>query len=386
MTTKRRNRFLQIHALVSYAGVLLNRDEAGAAKRLPFGGTTRVRVSSQSLKRHWRFAGETDHDKAKEVAESLQSLGVPMGERTKELVSSVIVPAAVKANPGAPEKLVKELSDLLHVELYGSKGVDPKARQALLFGQPEVDYLCKFAAETLAGGMQGEALKKAFREARANMAALTHAAGLEAALFGRMVTSDREADRFAPIHVQHAFTVHAMERELDFVTVVDDLRNRDPEAEAGSAGMFDAELTSGVFYSYVNVDVDLLVSNLGGDTELAGQVVDRLVHLIAKVSPGAKKGSTAPFAAAEFMLVEAGSDLPRSLAGAFRNAVPLKGDVFQESINRLGGYLRSMDQAYGKGTERIQMVLGMDGLDGVDSGSIHDIGGFAARAVAGSPA
>ncbi len=386
MTTQRRSRFIQIHALVSYAGVLLNRDDTGAAKRLDFGGTTRIRVSSQSLKRHWRFAGEADHESAAKVQESLQNIGVPMGERTKELVSSVIMPAAMSANPGAPDKLVKELSELLHVELYGKNGTDPKARQALLFGQPEVDYLQAFATQALAGGMAGEKLKHAFKEARANMAALKHAAGLESALFGRMVTSDTAANRDAPIHVQHAFTVHAMERELDFVTVVDDLRQRDPEAEAGSAGMFDVELTSGVFYSYVNIDVDLLVSNLGGDVELAGRVVDCLVHLIAKVSPGAKKGSTAPFAAAEYMLVEAGADLPRSLAGAFRNAVPLKGDVFQESIHRLGRYLTSMDKAYGKGTDRRQMVVGMSGVDGIEEGSIGDLAAFVASAVAGSQA
>jgi len=47
-------RFLQIHTLTAYPAALLNRDDAGFAKRLPFGGTIRTRVSSQCLKRHWR--------------------------------------------------------------------------------------------------------------------------------------------------------------------------------------------------------------------------------------------------------------------------------------------------------------------------------------------
>lgn len=34
-------------------------------------------------------------------------------------------------------------------------------------------------------------------------------AGLEATLFGRMVTSDPEANTDAAIHIAHAFTVHA---------------------------------------------------------------------------------------------------------------------------------------------------------------------------------
>ena len=50
------SRFLQVHTLSPYTAVLLNRDDSGLAKRLPYGGTLRTRVSSQCLKRHWRFA------------------------------------------------------------------------------------------------------------------------------------------------------------------------------------------------------------------------------------------------------------------------------------------------------------------------------------------
>ena len=47
-------RFLQIHTLHSYPAALLNRDDSGLAKRMPFGGAVRTRISSQCLKRHWR--------------------------------------------------------------------------------------------------------------------------------------------------------------------------------------------------------------------------------------------------------------------------------------------------------------------------------------------
>ena len=46
MTTPR---FLQIHTISPYTGALLNRDDAGLAKRLPYGGVLRTRVSSQCL-------------------------------------------------------------------------------------------------------------------------------------------------------------------------------------------------------------------------------------------------------------------------------------------------------------------------------------------------
>ena len=44
-------RFLQIHTLSPYTAALLNRDDSGLAKRLPYGGALRTRISSQCLKR-----------------------------------------------------------------------------------------------------------------------------------------------------------------------------------------------------------------------------------------------------------------------------------------------------------------------------------------------
>jgi len=64
--------------------------------------------------------------------------------------------------------------------------------------------------------------------------------GLGAALFGRMVTSDPAANTDAAIHVAHAMTVHAMERDLDFMTVVDDLKSREEGDDAGAAVLYGA--------------------------------------------------------------------------------------------------------------------------------------------------
>lgn len=374
-------RFIQIHSLASYPAALINRDDAGMAKRLPFGGSTRTRISSQSLKRHWRFAGEVDHAAAQRVPFSLQSLGQPMGERTKEVVEGAILPRAL-AGLAVHPAVRAAVTDGLLVELYGKNAKDPKSRQALFFGHPEIDYLVQQARALLEAGQAtvagladdakpskaqdkalADALKDALQDLRKNLRALgAAAAGLESALFGRMVTSDPAANRDAPVHVAHAFTVHAMERDLDFATAVDDLRSRNPEADAGSAGMFDIELTSGLFYGYVNIDVSLLVANLGGDAALAGQVAGRLLQLIARVSPGAKKGSTAPFAHAEWLLVELGDDQPRTLANAFRQAVPLPrdgggDDVFAAAMARLQSHLQQLDAAYGLQTQRRQMSV-----------------------------
>ncbi len=105
-----------------------------------------------------------------------------------------------------------------------------------------------------------------------------------------MVTSDPEANIAAPMHVAHSFTVRPAESELDFYAA-DDL---DPQEGAGNLG--ETELTSGLYYGYVVIDLAGLLSNLGGDGDMAGQVVHNLIHLIAEVTPGAKLAPPRPMA------------------------------------------------------------------------------------------
>jgi CRISPR system Cascade subunit CasC len=46
--------FIQLHLLTAYPAANLNRDDTGAPKTVMLGGATRLRISSQSLKRAWR--------------------------------------------------------------------------------------------------------------------------------------------------------------------------------------------------------------------------------------------------------------------------------------------------------------------------------------------
>jgi CRISPR system Cascade subunit CasC len=392
-----RPRFVQIHSLASYPGTLLNRDDAGLAKRLPFGGSVRLRVSSQALKRKWRFAGEADHDAAAKVPHALQGLGVPMGDRSKDVVERAVMPQALQDLPALHEAAASLLATELIVALYGKNGADPKSRQALFFGHPEIAYLQQLARELAtqastqtsllaSAGKEPdkkalkaleESVKEVLKPLQKNLRALAEggsgAAGLESALFGRMVTSDTSANVNAPVHVAHALSVHAIEQELDYVTAVDDLRQRSEDGETGSAGIFDIELTSGLFYGYVTVDIDLLVANLNDDAALAGRVLERLVKLIARTSPGAKKGSTAPYAHAEFLLVETGDDQPRTLANAFRKSVPLRGDVFENTMQAMQAHLSNLDRAYGQHTERQQLSVTPPALDGVPVHGLNEL-------------
>ena len=349
-------RFLQIHTLHNYPAALLNRDDAGLAKRLPYGDAIRTRISSQCLKRHWRVADD---------AFALKNLDAPMAVRSREtprLIKERLMEVGV-AEPLAQIAVEGLRAAGLLDKAKELKGKDALATgQAVLLGYAEIEYLVQRCA-TLAGEHTEEkALKTAIaaflKDEKKNIEALRHGSGLESALFGRMVTSDVLASRDASIYVAHAFTVHEAQVENDYFTVVDDLLQE--AGEAGSAGIFDTELASGLYYGYLVVDVPQLVANLEGvpikdwasatpeQRALAGRVVQSLLHLVATVSPGAKRGSTAPFEWAKFMLVEAGDWQPRSLAGAFQNALPTRqAGLRQAAVQRLADEIARMDAAYG---------------------------------------
>src|SRR5690625_4462902 len=81
------SRFIQIHTLTSYPPANLNRDDLGRPKTAMMGGVERLRVSSQSLKRHWRTSdlfqealrshlGTRTKDVGEKVRQKLLELGV----------------------------------------------------------------------------------------------------------------------------------------------------------------------------------------------------------------------------------------------------------------------------------------------------------------------
>ena len=374
-------RFLQIHTLHSYTAALLNRDDSGLAKRLPYGGVLRTRISSQCLKRHWRKAENDPH--------SLLAIdGSKQAYRSRELVTRMIIEPL-------KEKYPIEVIDALEPEfqkaVYGGKADKGKqSRQTLLFGAPEIRWLAAEAEKLASQSENAKAAKEAVstwaKSFKENIKVLRETTalpgGFAAALFGRMVTSDPAANIEAPVHVAHAFTVHAAETESDYFTAMDDLKE---DADDGGADTIqETELTSGLFYGYVVVDIPGLIKNCGGDADkdsarkLAARVVHNLIYLIAEVSPGAKLGSTAPYDRASFLLLETGDRQPRSLAGAFRKAVEPDLD---RAVEALGKHLSGLDQAYSTGETRKCLSLASIELPGLAKASLPDLATWAAGQV-----
>lgn len=385
-------RFIQLHTLTSYPAALLNRDDAGFAKRLPFGGATRTRVSSQCLKRHWRsFEG----------AHALRNLASGVSTRSREIFERVVQPGlaeagldaekaalvarllkiavlkgekGLKAGGDKPKKGRKGKAEEPVVEASDSSaGADDIESQVIPIGPKEVAFLIqlgtKIAAQVTDAASGREALMAELKgEGFENLRALKSNAGLDAALFGRMVTSDILARCDAAVHVAHAFTVHADLSEADYFSAVDDLVQNDGELGSGHIGS--TELTSGLFYGYVAVDVPLLVANLTGrpagewqqaDRNLPAQVLRELVHLVATVTPGAKLGSTAPHSFAHLVLAEAGDRQPCTLANAFIPVVPGSADLIGAAYQALAEEACDLDWNYPQAPTRAHLVRGRDG-------------------------
>ncbi|UCF90215.1 MAG: type I-E CRISPR-associated protein Cas7/Cse4/CasC [Desulfobacterales bacterium] len=386
--------FLQIHTLTSFAAALLNRDDAGLAKRIPFGNAERMRVSSQCLKKHWRD-------------ELHRRLALPKGIRSRMFFEREVWRRVVEA--GVPENNATKLVTLLIGELIsakedknvvkGNKGAKAAAhplhlKQPVLFGKPEADYFVGLILECNRTGENLEVIlkesKKKIKAEKTNLRAMVKAAGIndlvagiEGALFGRFVTSDILARPEAAVHVAHSFTVHPLQTEVDYFTVVDDLKEDLEHAGAAHAG--DMELGAGLFYGYVVVDVPLLVSNLTGCHQSAWQtqpeeteeearnVLERLIEAIATVSPGAKLGSTAPYTRAGFVLLESGRSQPRTLANAYLEALTAKGDIMQAAVDKLGSHAKELDEMYGQTETRfVASIKSTECLSGASKGTLAE--------------
>ncbi|MGH2361348.1 MAG: type I-E CRISPR-associated protein Cas7/Cse4/CasC, partial [bacterium] len=262
-------RFLQIHTLTSYPASLLNRDDAGFAKRMPFGGAIRTRISSQCLKRHWRMY---DGDNG------LSTIDAPESVRSRESFEKYVVEPLI--GDGITPDVARIAAQKIVGMLLGSEAKKEKAEkkggkkkasdeeapttadetvktaQVTVLGRPELEYLCQLARDAIRdAGSDPTRIEKALdtrmkdRELKKNIQALKPGsleAGLGAALFGRMVTGDILARTDAAIHVAHAMTVHGQMTESDYFSAMDDLVREEGDQESGHINA--SELTSGVFY------------------------------------------------------------------------------------------------------------------------------------------
>lgn len=343
------SRFLQLHLLSFFPPANLNRDDTGRPKTATVGGTTRLRLSSQALKRAWRtsdiFAAALDGH---------------IGQRTQRLGEVVL---AFLIERGMAETVALETARQI-AEVFGkpkdAKDKTPARIEQLAFISPEERAAALALAERALAGEKIEP-KAAGLLRHADTAA-------DIALFGRMLAADPDYNREAAAQVAHAITTHRVTVEDDYYTAVDDLKTREEDAGAGFLG--EAAFGSGVFYLYLCVDRALLLKNLDGDGRLATTALGALAEAAATVAPRGKQNSYAAHGRAHYVLAEGGDQQPRTLAGAFARAVQ-GDDLMAASIAALRKFRQDLAQAYGPTADgEREMEVGA-------TGSLADIVAFA---------
>lgn len=315
-------KFIQLHILTSYPPANLNRDDLGRPKTAMMGGSERLRVSSQSLKRTWRIS---------ELFED--ALAGHIGTRTKRLGSEVEASLIAK---GVSEKSAKEWAVTIASQ-FGKAKKDSTELEQLAHISPEEQSLVNALVDTLA--TENRAPEK---EELALLKQKTTA--VDIALFGRMLASSPEFNVEAACQVAHALSVHSVAIEDDYFTAVDDLNAC---GDQGAAHIGEAGFAAALFYSYICIDKELLVENLNGDLELANKAIAALTEAAVKVSPKGKQNTFASRAYASYVLAEKGKQQPRSLSVAFLEPV-MGGQQAADAIAKLDNQLNNFDAVYGE--------------------------------------
>lgn len=379
--------FIEFHTLRSFPPSNLNRDDLGSPKSALFGGSRRLRISSQCLKRTWRtspqFTGAFAEPELGLRTNRLPSLvDEQLGPEFEDLartglhhlLASLGKNAKKKdgddderedeANEGEDEAEAAEAD----AEQTGNPHV--RTRHLLLLTRQEIEAIAGFArdekeklAKVLAPPsdkkppkLDATVLKSLRKALKKHLDKKTSQNGVSVGLFGRFVTSNEFDTIDAALQVAHALGTQKVEVEYDYFTAVDDLSN-----ETGAGHLGESEFASSVMYLYACCDLEQLERNLGKRTEtgreaddearaLARRALPPLLRAMAIATPTGKKTGTAPYTPAEYMEVVVRRGTPLSLANSFLKPVDAReadGDVMQASIERLLTHRDSMEAAYG---------------------------------------
>lgn len=377
--------FIEMHALRSFPPSNLNRDDLGAPKTAIFGGSRRLRISSQCLKRTWRtseeFRGAFAEDQlgvrtARMPEEVLSALGEKLGSAASRegliaLLTSIGKKTAKPTSTGNdPEDGDKEASE---AEEKSSGLLTP---HLLFLSRQEIEAVVEFA------GNKADMLAKVFNkkkvdsgvinklrgELRDHLDARTSKNAVDVGLFGRFVTSDEFDTVEGALQVAHALGTQKVEVEYDYFTAVDDLGDT-----AGAGHLGESEYASSVLYLYACCDLNQLEANLGPRTasgrkpdeearRLARKSLPALVKAVAEATPRGKKTGTAPHTPAEYVEVVIRRGAPLSLANAFLRPVGAAdekkyGDVMTASMARLSEHRLAVETAYDRGRDVVARLV-----------------------------
>jgi CRISPR system Cascade subunit CasC len=359
--------FVNFHLLMSHSPSCLNRDDMGMQKTAIFGGTRRVRISSQSLKRALRTSAyyEEQFGKPSERTKQLTLLRDKYRALLKAKYAEPVIDTVLMALAGVKE--IKELEEKVKKgqgnDIDRTKWEGTESGAVAAWSVYETEKYCELYTRLQAEHSDDKAFQKAWeKETKKDSFKKFNDAfqnSVDIALSGRMATSGIMTSVDAALAVAHVIATHTIDGDLDWFTAVDDLTQE--AGETGSAHLDTQEFSAGVFYRYASLNLAQLQENLGdASREKALEIAAHTLHMLATVIPDAKRNSTAADNPADFVCV-ALSDQPISLANAFEEPVKSKSGFLKPSIEQFINY-----------KERV--YCGYELQDRVAFFSLHDTG------------
>lgn len=351
--------FVEIHALQNFAPSNLNRDDTGAPKDAIFGGVRRARISSQCFKRAIR----------QHFPKCLTKEAV--GDRTKLLLREIIKKIGEKGRANSDEIEEKARLALAAIEINIKE--DGKSEYLLFLGKQEIESIAEIihskwdivnapAQVSTDGKKQGKAKKQAAQAAdpglkKALLSVINGGKAVDVALFGRMLADMPEKNQNAACQVAHAISTHAVEREFDYYTAVDDLK---PDETPGADMIGTVEFNSACYYRYAVVDWEKLLSNLQGDKELAKKGLRAFLEGFVVAEPTGKQNSFAAHNPPEFVAVSIRKQgAPRNLTNAFEAPIRVwkNESLTAKSADALVKKATVLQRAYGGDEEAFVLNL-----------------------------
>lgn len=385
------NTFVELHVLRSFPPSNLNRDDLGTPKTAIFGGTRRLRLSSQCLKRTWRmsehfrgaFAEAELGIRTDRLPEQiLSALGEGWDEQARDGLLTLLGSIGKKGAKSSSADDSDDEEGASDKEESAGNQEAHRTAHLLFLSRQEIDAVADFAREKKEAltkvfkkkKVDNEAIKKLRKELQDFLETNTAKNAVDVGLFGRFVTSDEFDTVEGALQVAHALGTQKVEVEYDYFTAVDDLGD-----SSGAGHLGESEFASSVLYLYACCDLQQLENNLGprrhegriADAEakrLARQSLPALVKAMAAATPKGKKTGTAPHTPAEYVEVVVRRGSPISLANAFLKAVDAnekEGDVMTSSIARLVKHRDRVEEAYGRNKDIVaRFVLSLRDSEG----------------------
>ncbi|WP_027945938.1 type I-E CRISPR-associated protein Cas7/Cse4/CasC [Amycolatopsis taiwanensis] len=387
---------IELHILQSFPVSNLNRDDVGQPKTATFGGCTRGRISSQSLKRAARnLFKEHGLDKSE------------TGVRTKRLLENA---ANMLVDAGGD----RGKEDAIGVAEAGLRalgfGVDTETRltEYLMFVSREAvglladfcernwDSLYKVVTEKrkTAAAKKTNGEKKTAEKAKKikpDKETLSEAGRIldasrvaDVALFGRMIADNKDFNVDAASQVAHAISTHAVANEFDYYTAVDDLK---PEAEAGADMIGAVDFNAACYYRYANLNLGQLSSNLKNDSDLVARTAQAWLYAFIHAVPSGKQNSMAALTMPHALLGVVRERGSWNLANAFLAPVA-GGDFLTVSTDKLLHHFKQLRRFYGDSDIRSVTAASLDGeLPHIDAQEAAvTIDDFAGRVLAAAKA